>query len=288
MSENIIPKYDNPQEENLPEIIKSELSSLSELKEKKEEAKEKAEAAKSLADEMEKPKFLATKSAVENLHSVTKAFSDAQVTAAEAQEKSFEYQEKLATASKYLFALGTTNIAMNRAVVRELRNTLENSDSTEFIDEVQKELENVILQLIAQEDLMNKQEKFSDNLNSIDEQVKINSKAIDKNSERIAKSEKANYIQDKMIVSGVKKDREHYHLLEKNELIDSKQNKQLKELQKKDERQEKRLETLETEVSSTSTSIKKTITVRKHNVQIVIVGIIAILALILAIIGLVS
>lgn len=171
MEEKITLNLENVREQQLPEIIRNEMAGLTEFKAKADAAKTKAEKAKVLADELESVKFGKTKAAVEDLQKATRAITDAQITAAEAQGKSFEYQEKLAETSKYLFALGVTNIAMNRAVVRELKLTLEGSGAEEIDESTRQEIINIIAKLKEQEDIMQKQENMSARLMELQDQI---------------------------------------------------------------------------------------------------------------------
>lgn len=315
MSEVLTLKVDAVDEERLPEVIKTEVAGLAEYKKKKEEAKEKAEAAKSLADKMQGVKAFKTKAAVEDLQEAAKAFGEAQVLAAEAQEKSFEYQEKLAAASKYLFALGVTNMSMNRSVVRELRSTLEGADPSDLDDLAQQELENVISQLLAQEDIMNKQEKMADTIDAIDDEVSEHRKKIKNNSERITKSEEVTLHQGELIQAGIKKDEEQDRLLAagekkddeqdrlisesvqkdieqdrllaEKEKIDSEQNDEILAQHKKDLEHDERIEKLEKELTDISNKLDGVVLLKQYKLSIFITGAVAVIALVVGIVGLI-
>ena len=301
MSEVLTLKVEAVDEERLPEVIKTEVAGLAEYKKKKEEAKEKAEAAKSLADKMQGVKAFKTKAAVEDLQEAAKAFGEAQVLAAEAQEKSFEYQEKLAAASKYLFALGVTNMSMNRSVVRELRSTLEGADPSDLDDLAQQELENVISQLLAQEDIMNKQEKMADTIDAIDDEVSEHREKIKNNSERITKSEevtlhqgeliqagiKKDEEQDRLLAAGKKKDDEQDRLLAEKEKIDSEQNDEILAQHKKDLEHDDRIEKLEKELTDISKKLDGVVLLKQYKLSIFITGAVAVIALVVAIVGLI-
>lgn len=213
MDEKITLDIASVEEQQLPEIIRNEMAGLSEFKAKADAAKVKAGEAKVLADELEGVKFGKTKAAVEDLQKATRAITDAQVSAAEAQEKSFEYQEQLAKTSKYLFGLGVTSIAMNRAVVRELKLTLEGCDSGEIDDSTHQEILNVISKLKEQEDIMQKQEIMSGRLDLLDDEVATQGVELKRQEQ---------------------KDEEHDLLLEINKKKDAEQDNELYEQAVKD------------------------------------------------------
>ncbi len=101
------------------------------------------------------------KSALENLQAAALGLAEAQLSTAEAQKLSFDYQLKLSEIAKDLFNLGVSNIAANRAVVREIKLRLSGATDEELSDLARQELLSVISQLKAQEDMMNKQEQLS-------------------------------------------------------------------------------------------------------------------------------
>lgn len=285
MSETVTINVENISEENLPEIIKTEVESLSEYKKKKQKAKEKAEEAKKIADEMKGVKVFKTKAAVEDLQAAAKAFGEAQVLAAEAQEKSFEYQEKLAAAAKYLFALGVTNMSMNRSVVRELRATLEGANPESLDELAQQELENVISQLLAQEDIMFKQEKMADTIDIIDDEVAEHRVQIKSNTERILKTEEETIHQAELIKAGIDKDKEQDRLLAEKAEIDAVQDKEIKEQRQKDTEHDAKLEKLQIEINLLAEKVKNVIPLKQYRIHMAIVGAFSIIAMILAIVG---
>ena len=279
MLEEISVKIEQVDEAQLPAIIREQVDILSEYRKKKDEAKQKAEAAKQLADQIEDVKLFRTKAAVEDLQETAKALSDAQVLAAEAQEKSFEYQKKLATASKYLFALGAKNMAMNRSVVRELRATLEGANPEDLDDLAQKEFDNVISQLLAQEDLMAKQNKMSDTIDILDVELAGHRDQIIRNSEKIIQNEK-------LIQEGIKKDKEHDRLFAEKEKIDQNQNEVIGEQAKKDAEHDERIDEIRKELDLLSNKITDTVSAKQYKTHMAIIGSISIIAFVLAIIGL--
>ncbi len=280
MSETVTIKVESVSEEQLPAIIKAEVAGLADFKQKKDEAKEKAEKAKQLAEQMQDPGFFKTNKAIKGVQDVARELTDAQVLSAEAQEKSFEYQEKLTAASKYLFQLGVTNMAMNRSVVRELRAALEGADPDELDELAQKEIENVISQLLAQEDLMNKQAKMAKSIGDIEGKVsrheKLLKEGLDKDDE-----------QDRLLKLGQEKDKEQDRLLAEKAKIDEQQSSLLEAQKVKDIEHDEKLNKLEETIDKASERIKEVVPLKMYKLHIIILGSISGVALFLAILALI-
>ena len=62
----------------------------------------------------------------------------------------------MAKSVRYLFGLGVMNIASHRSIVRQLELQLRNASEEELSELARREIENVILQLRAQEDMQKK------------------------------------------------------------------------------------------------------------------------------------
>ncbi len=144
----------------VPTIIQEQFKGLSDLRENVSRATEKAENAmeRAVVARGKSAGLFHKKEAIESLQEATVDLADAQISAAQAQEVSFEYQQKLAEITKYLFALGVSNIAMNRCVVRELELKLKGASEDELDELARQEICAVVKQLKAQEDIMKKQE----------------------------------------------------------------------------------------------------------------------------------
>lgn len=96
--------------------------------------------------------------AIEALQDAAVKQANALISSNSAIKQLFENQKKFANAIQFLFALGVTNIAANRTVVRELELKLKNASKEELSELARKEIENVILQLRAQEDMFKRLE----------------------------------------------------------------------------------------------------------------------------------
>lgn len=167
---------------DLPKKITDSLENISLIDQKSKDASSKAEKALESAKEAKKKNasFSFTgknkKEAIESLQNCVVDQSDALTSITEAYDLLFENQKKIIESINYLFALGVTNITANRTIVRILEMRLREASQSELSEFARKELECVIIQLKAQEDLydkFNKHEKlFSDHKFSIDELYK--------------------------------------------------------------------------------------------------------------------
>ena len=146
----------------LPEIISGQVILLNNLDRKVKDANKRAEAAKSSADLAagKSAGLFKKKAAIEAIQLAQTEIAQAIVSGVEAQKVAFEFQTKLAHITKYLFGLGVTNLALNRSVVRELKLKLEGASAEDLSDLAKQEILNVIGQLKAQEDLLQKQEEL--------------------------------------------------------------------------------------------------------------------------------
>ena len=262
----ILNNFDSSQ---VPDVISGQYEKIVELEEKVKASVSKAEQAKKSAKkaaELEVHWYSNKKNAIELLQDAVLDNSKSQISLAEAQEKLFEYQTKLSEITKYLFALGTSNIAMNRSVVREIELKLMGASSEEISQLAKEELRTVIAQLKAQEDIMTKQEaltkktkEHASRLGILDRQMgefedaqKDQGEQIEKNISKI--SEHDDRLKDQM-----KKDEEIERRLEGQEAYDEEQQRRIDEnsellgehrkliesQEKKDEEIERRLENQE-------------------------------------------
>lgn len=155
--------------EQLPSVIDAQIRAVHDLEEKIKEAKSRAETAQESAANAHKKSagFGKKKEAIEALQDATYDLSKSQDALVESQELNFQLHEKLGTVIRYLFGLGVSNIASNRIVVRQIELHLKNASEEELDDLARQELQNVVKQLKAQEDLMSKQETLSQKLRDL-------------------------------------------------------------------------------------------------------------------------
>ena len=248
-------------EKEIPSIVTSQFSNLQKLTNKYEEALTKANSAKESAEiAHEKSAGLFEKK------EAIKALQDAQLNTAEAlivmndvQKLTLEYQEKITQITQYLFGLGVSNIAANRSVVRQLELKLKGASKEELSDLARQELLNVVKQLKAQEDIMEKQSKLSSKVQDHDKKIKEQEKmgfdlgdridvaedSIKKNdtkhSEHEARQDQKLRKHDEILAKHERKDSEQDDLLDKGQKKDAEHDRRLDEQAAKDAEHDRRL-----------------------------------------------
>ncbi len=100
------------------------------------------------------------KAAIEELQSSGIMLAKAIQLGVKAQKTSFEFQQRLADITKYLFKLGVSSIAANRFVVRELELRLQGASEEKLSELARQEILLVVKQLKDQEDILKKQESI--------------------------------------------------------------------------------------------------------------------------------
>ncbi len=179
-------RVENVDEKQVPELIQSQFTIMGDLKKEIERASNKAfEAKEAVINEVD-ASSLSKKAAIESLQSATLDLANAQESAMNAQKLQFDYQQKLADITKFLFRLGLTNIAMNRVVVEELEYKLRNASQEEIDDLARAEIENLLKRLKMQQDIDQKQTELTKLLK---EQADINDSQIEEIKEQAAKDE---------------------------------------------------------------------------------------------------
>ena len=217
----------------LPNIITDQWRDIQGLEDKVKKSVKMAQTAKTSADRAygKSAGLGHKKEAIESLQEASVDLAESQVQVVEAQQLSFEYQKKLSEITKYLFALGVSNIAANRTVVRELELKLRGASEGELSDLARKEVLSVISQLKAQED---KQKQMSETLKSQDKTISEHQKKAEHHDEVLAKMAQKDKEQDLTLSKHTKKDLEHDRLLAERKQKDKEQDKWLSEQAKKD------------------------------------------------------
>lgn len=150
---------------DLPSIISKTVNNLTTIDDKIKQSEEKAKIATNSALIAKSKKagwsFWGSnkKEAIEALQNAVFDQADALYDSIEANRGQFENQKQMIQSIQYLFGLGVANMAANRSVVRELEMKLRNASKEELSELAKKEIEGVIMQLRAQEDMWNRMEK---------------------------------------------------------------------------------------------------------------------------------
>lgn len=160
-------------EVDLPVVIGEQVSKMVEANTKVAAAKKKSEETNQIAIKAKEMKtgIFKNKSAIESLQETVVSLSDAQIQNVEAQSAALECQKVIAETTKYLFYLGTTNIAATRIVIKELQEKLQEANSKQIDDQTKIELINLIKQLKEQEDLYSKQQKTAEIIKNQEKEI---------------------------------------------------------------------------------------------------------------------
>lgn len=260
--------------ENLPSVLSSQFDKLNLLQNNVEKSLNMAIEAKTKSEDAQVKMGLfdySKKDAIKLLQDASKGLAEGIMTAAEAQKVSFEYQTKLTEITKFLLMLGLSNIAMNRSVVRELELKLKGASEEEISDLAKQELKNVIMQLKAQEDMMNKQAKLTDKVKQQSKLIKLHSKQLIEHKKDLEAQYKKNakfeheisYNRDK--IDSIKKTvkQQEYELIERNNALDDKYSSIIKQL---NEELSKLEGNVSSEINSVNKQLIKTITDLKEEI----------------------
>lgn len=167
--------------DQLPAIIVDQFKDVDNIKNQITEARRVAEEAKKKSEELKTVGKFGTgkKAAIEDLQESARMLAVAQEQTTIAQGLFFEYQEKLAKATKWLFELGVNNSANTETIIRQLEIYMEGGSADELDEIKQSEINAVIDRLLQQESVQKKQEKMWDYIDSIDLKLAEQQKTID-------------------------------------------------------------------------------------------------------------
>lgn len=180
--------------------------------------------------------------AIEALQDAMVDVSDVQGEQSDAIKLLLEYQKNVAAGMQLLYALGVSNIAANRTVVREVKMRLENASEEEIGEMARNELRAVMAQLKVQLDIQEKQERLANAQKAVKATVQSHEENIDRLYERESEQDRlllervhADKEQDAEIQRQAEKDVEHDQRIDENR-------KDIDMLQKGVEAQEKAIE----------------------------------------------
>ena len=140
-------------------LIYDQINALHDLAAKLNHSTEKAHNAVKQADEAKQKsaKLGHRKEAIESLQAAMADLAEAMQTSSDSQKCTFEYLQQMSNIIRYLFQLGLTDIAMNRSVIHQLEEMMTGASRQKIDDAVQQEINSVIIQLKARQDMMQKQ-----------------------------------------------------------------------------------------------------------------------------------
>ena len=189
--------------DQVPDLIHDRFKKVEELKKNVEKASKKAKLAKESAEIAKdySAGLFQKKGAIEALQTVTHDLAEAQISAAQAQELSFEYHQKVAELTTFLFKLGVSSIAANRSVVRTLELKLMGASQEKLDEYACQEIAEVVRQLKEQEDLMRKH-------NMLSEKVRINRDKTIEHDRLFIEKNKIDNLQDEEILRQAERGKE--------------------------------------------------------------------------------
>jgi hypothetical protein len=162
MENNEYPIVTNVKLEDLPSVITKTFNRISESENKLKNAENKAKIAEESANEAEQKRagwslFGKDKQiAIETLQKAVVDLAECTSSTYEVNKEILDNQKELSKAVNYLFGLGVVNVAANRTVVRQLEMMLRDASKEELSEFARIEIESVIKQLRAQEDIQNR------------------------------------------------------------------------------------------------------------------------------------
>lgn len=169
-----IDNFEIPEEE-VPDTIAAVFENVVEYDRNVQIYQQKCDAAKDLADKQIKARTMVTNhtAAINSTQDAVRAIIDAQDSLAKTQRLLFENQQKMAAAMRYLLLLGSSSIAMSRLVIAKLEGKLKKASQEELSDIARQELIGVIKLLREQESAFSKQDRISEQLSETVKTVKV-------------------------------------------------------------------------------------------------------------------
>lgn len=156
--------------EDYPEIISSQIESISELEKSIKDSDSTAKNAMAYVFGMSryeekgkgifKHKSGNTKEIIDDTQNAVEKLAEAQQVSVEALIKSFEFQRKLADVAKYLFELGCSNIVANETAVRSIKAKLSGASGEQISALARHEAIAVLKRLKEQQNILKKQEEL--------------------------------------------------------------------------------------------------------------------------------
>lgn len=167
--------------------------------------------------------------------------AEVQQRAAEAQTQSFEFQKQLANATATMIKFSTASIATSRLVVRELEARMNGASKEELSELAKKELEAVVYQIKAQQDIMSRQDQLTDIVRELDDRITIQCEADRIRDDAIESQMKKGVQRDLRISDHDRSLKAHHRILISHQQKDEEQDKLLAVGAAKDEEQDARL-----------------------------------------------
>ena len=246
-------------ESQLPQVILEQFTEVDNIKEQIEKAKTQAKEAQTKSEQLQKVGRFGggKKAAIEDLQESAKMLATAQEQTVLAQTLFFEYQEKLAKATRWLFELGVNNAANTETIIRQLEIYMEGGSADELDELKQAEINAVIDRLLQQESMQKKQEKMWEQIDSIDLELAVQHEINEHQFKEIKYNKEKNDEQDRELKVQAQKDEEHDRLLAESKKNDDRHDILLEKQDKINDSFSKDIERLREELASVQNSVKE-------------------------------
>ena len=230
-------------EEKLPQIIADQFKEVDAIKNQIQTARKKAEDAKKKSENLRKVgKFGGgKKQAIEDLQESTKMMAKAQEQTTIAQGLFFDYQEKIANATKWIFDVCVNNAANTQTVIRQLKIYMEGGSADDLDELKQNEINAVINQLLQQESLQQKQEKMWDQIDSMELEIAEKSEKDRHQDEEIARQAEVDTELGKRIDASEAKDKSQDKEIARQAEVDTELGKRIDAGEAKDKSQDEEI-----------------------------------------------
>ena len=202
------------QEEQLPLVLKKRFAELDTMKQHVLKLEKDNHQNLELAKEVnsDKPTFFDKWKTIKGLQDVVVSLSHNQVENTKITQEIISYQQKTYETMKYLFTLGLSNLAKNRAIVKYLKSLLKKEGESEFDEFEQKEIMQLLTQLKAQEDILIQVE-------DVKAKLKQQQVILDQQEKRLAILEEKYQVVDELKEEVLTKTKEDQDIKKKNKLF---------------------------------------------------------------------
>jgi hypothetical protein len=230
----------------IPQIITEKINRVAEIDVKINELERNADYAKKKAEEAKQQKvnFLGGgKDAIMSLQDSAVETNNVVFEIANVQKLTLELLQQQESNIKDILMLGVSNLANNRCVIKELENKLNGANEGELSEMRQQEIFDLIKELKAQQDFMEKQQRMSGTLKEHDESISTLENNDIKLSKILERKNEIDERQDKDLKQQAQTDKRHDAILKKQEGTNKRLGNELRSRVEKDREHDAELET---------------------------------------------
>jgi hypothetical protein len=243
----------------IPQIVTEKINKVAEIDFKITELERDADYAKKKAEDAKQQKvnFLGGgKDAIMSLQDSAVETNNVVFEIANVQKLTLELLQQQESNIKDILMLGVSNLANNRCVIKELENKLTGANEGELSEMRQQEIFDLIKELKAQQDFMEKQQRMSGTLKEHDESISTLEDNDIKLSKILESKNEIDERQDKDLKQQAEIDKRHDTELETRAEIDKRHDDALLKLAEADTVHRERIDELEKYITSLKSKIK--------------------------------